>query len=70
MSYDEVIEIYYKMFSLDRNLVQERPVLDCVDIQVELLILPSITHQMALVGSNHNVLEFLGWEMSLHSFTS
>ena len=70
MWYDDVIKIYYKMFSLDRNLVQERPVLDCVHIQMELLILPSVTHQVALVGSNHNVLEFLGWEMSLHSFTS
>ena len=46
-------------FSLDRDLVEERAILDGVHIQVELLVLPSITHKVALVGGDHNILEFL-----------
>ena len=46
-------------FSLDRDLVEERAILDSVHIQVKLLVLPSITHKVALVGGDHNILEFL-----------
>ena len=46
-------------FSLDRDLVEERAILDGVHIQMELLVLPSITHKVALVRGDHNVLEFL-----------
>ena len=47
------------MFSLDRDLVEERAILYGVHIQMELLVLPSITHKVALVGGDHNILEFL-----------
>ena len=46
-------------FSLDRDLVEKRAILDGVHIQMELLVLPSIAHEVAFVGSDHNVLEFL-----------
>ena len=46
-------------FSLDRDLVEERTILYGVHIQMELLVLPSITHKVALVGGDHNILEFL-----------
>ena len=46
-------------FSLDRDLVEERAILDGVHIQMELLVLPAIAHKVALVGGDHDVLEFL-----------
>ena len=54
-----VIGNRHRRFSLDWDLVEEGTILDGVHIQMELLVLPSIAHEMALVGSDHNVLEFL-----------
>ena len=41
--------------------MEEGTILDCVHIQMELLVLPSIAHEVAFVRSDHNVLEFLVW---------
>ena len=46
-------------FSLDGDLVEECTILDGVHIQMELLVLPAITHKVALVGGDHDVLELL-----------
>ena len=45
--------------SLDRDLVKQGAVLDGVHIQVELLTFPAVTDKVALVRSDHNVLELL-----------
>ena len=50
---------FLRIASLDRDLVKEGAVLDGVHIQVELLTLPAVTDQVALVRSDHNVLELL-----------
>ena len=49
----------HRRFSLDWDLMEERTVLDGVHIQMELLVLPAIAHKVALVGGDHDVLEFL-----------
>ena len=50
---------FLRTASLDRDLVKEGAVLDGVHIQVELLTFPAVTDQVALVRSDHNVLELL-----------
>ena len=50
---------FLRIGSLDRDLVKEGAVLDGVHVQVELLTLPAVTDQVALVRSDHNVLELL-----------
>ena len=50
---------FLRIGSLDRDLVQEGAVLDGVHVQVELLTPPAVTDQVALVRSDHNVLELL-----------
>ena len=50
---------FLRIGSLDRDLVQEGAVLDGVHVQVELLTLPAVTDKVALVRSDHNVLELL-----------
>ena len=50
---------FLRIASLDRDLVKEGAVLDGVHIQVELLTLPAVTDQVALVRSDHDVLELL-----------
>ena len=50
---------FLRIASLDRDLVKEGAVLDGVHVQVELLNLPAVTDKVALVRSDHNVLELL-----------
>ena len=50
---------FLRIASLDGDLVKEGAVLDGVHIQVEFLTLPAVTDQVALVRSDHDVLEFL-----------
>ena len=50
---------FLRIASLDGDLVKQGAVLDGVHVQVELLTLPAVTDQVALVRSDHNVLELL-----------
>ena len=50
---------FLRIASLDRDLVKEGAVLDGVHIQVEILTFPAVTDKVALVRSDHDVLELL-----------